>query len=103
MGHGQDRHDPADEREPWLWGAGLYSSTLEKTKAARARIDAHIAKGGQPIRLEVDGGIKPTTSPRWQRLVRYLVAGSAVFGAPDANGKSYNDIFAKFNRRWPSR
>ncbi len=70
-----------------------------KTKAARARIDAHIAKGGQPIRLEVDGGIKPDNIGAVAAAgADTFVAGSAVFGAPDANGKSYNDIFAKFNK-----
>ena len=84
---------------PGFGGQAFIPSTLEKTKAARARIDAHIAKGGQPIRLEVDGGIKPDNIAAVAAAgADTFVAGSAVFGAPDTNGKSYNDIFAKFNR-----
>ena len=82
---------------PGFGGQAFIPSTLEKTKAARARIDAHIAKGGQPIRLEVDGGIKPDNIAAVAAAgADTFVAGSAVFGAPDANGKSYTDIFAKF-------
>ena len=84
---------------PGFGGQAFIPSTLEKTKAARARIDAHIAKGGQPIRLEVDGGIKPDNIAAVAAAgADTFVAGSAVFGAPDANGKSYSDIFAKFNK-----
>jgi ribulose-phosphate 3-epimerase len=84
---------------PGFGGQAFIPSTLEKTKAARARIDAHIAKGGQPIRLEVDGGIKPDNIAAVAAAgADTFVAGSAVFGAPDANGKSYNDIFKKFSQ-----
>ena len=84
---------------PGFGGQAFIPSTLEKTKAARARIDAHIAKGGQPIRLEVDGGIKPDNIAAVAAAgADTFVAGSAVFGAPDANGKSYSDIFAKFTK-----
>ncbi|MFZ9842463.1 MAG: ribulose-phosphate 3-epimerase [Burkholderiaceae bacterium] len=84
---------------PGFGGQAFIPSTLEKTKAARARIDAHIAKGGQPIRLEVDGGIKPDNIAAVAAAgADTFVAGSAVFGAPDANGNSYDDIFAKFNK-----
>ncbi|MEY4724733.1 MAG: hypothetical protein RL043_882, partial [Pseudomonadota bacterium] len=71
---------------PGFGGQAFIPSTLEKTKAARARIDAHIAKGGQPIRLEVDGGIKPDNIAAVAAAgADTFVAGSAVFGAPDAN------------------
>ncbi len=84
---------------PGFGGQAFIPSTLEKTKAARARIDAHIAKGGQPIRLEVDGGIKPDNIAAVAAAgADTFVAGSAVFGAPDVNGNSYNDIFAKFSK-----
>jgi ribulose-phosphate 3-epimerase len=84
---------------PGFGGQAFIPSTLEKTKAARALIDAHIARGGQPIRLEVDGGIKPDNIAAVAAAgADTFVAGSAVFCAPDANGKSYNDIFKKFSQ-----
>jgi ribulose-phosphate 3-epimerase len=61
----------------------------------RARIDAHMAAGGQPIWLEVDGGVKADNIGEIVRAgADTCVAGSAVFGAPDAKeaGGGYKDI-----------
>jgi ribulose-phosphate 3-epimerase len=82
---------------PGFGGQAFIPSTLGKVKAARARIDAHVAAGGQPIRLEVDGGIKVDNIAAVAAAgADTFVAGSAVFGAPDADGKGYTSIFNQF-------
>lgn len=82
---------------PGFGGQAFIASTLQKTAAARSRIDAYLAQGGQPIRLEVDGGIKPDNiSAVAAAGADTFVAGSAVFGAPDAGGKTYTSIFKQF-------
>lgn len=82
---------------PGFGGQAFIPSTLGKVKAARARIDAHLAAGGQPIRLEVDGGIKVDNIAAVAAAgADTFVAGSAVFGAPDADGKGYTSIFNQF-------
>ncbi|MEY2776146.1 MAG: hypothetical protein RLY30_244 [Pseudomonadota bacterium] len=82
---------------PGFGGQAFIPSTLGKVKAARARIDAHIAAGGQPIRLEVDGGIKVDNIAAVAAAgADTFVAGSAVFGAPDADKKGYTGIFNQF-------
>ncbi len=72
---------------PGFGGQKFIEATLPKLTAARQKINAHQAAGGQPIWLEVDGGVK---ADNIQRIVAAgadtCVAGSAVFGAPDADG-----------------
>ena len=72
---------------PGFGGQKFIPSTLAKLKQVRARIDAHMAAGGQEIWLEVDGGVK---ADNIGEIVRAggdtCVAGSAVFGAPDVGG-----------------
>ena len=72
---------------PGFGGQKFIEATLPKLKAARQKINAHQAAGGQPIWLEVDGGVK---ADNIRRIVAAgadtCVAGSAVFGAPDADG-----------------
>ena len=71
---------------PGFGGQKFIPSTLTKLKAARARINAHLAAGGQEIWLEVDGGVKTDNILAIQRAgADTFVAGSAVFGAPDAD------------------
>ncbi|KAF3998665.1 ribulose-phosphate 3-epimerase [Glaciimonas immobilis] len=71
---------------PGFGGQKFIPSTLTKLKAVRARIDAHVAAGGQDIWLEVDGGVKVDNIHAIQRAgADTFVAGSAVFGAPDAD------------------
>jgi len=82
---------------PGFGGQAFIPSTIEKVKAVRAKIDDYMAQGGQPIRLEVDGGIKADNiAAVSQAGADTFVAGSAIFGAPDADGKNYKGIFAKF-------
>jgi ribulose-phosphate 3-epimerase len=72
---------------PGFGGQKFIPSTLGKLRAVRQRIDAHHAAGGQPIWLEVDGGVKTDNIADIVRAgADTCVAGSAVFGAPDADG-----------------
>jgi ribulose-phosphate 3-epimerase len=72
---------------PGFGGQAFIPSTLDKLRLVRVRIDAHAAAGGQPIWLEVDGGVKTNNIREIaQAGADTFVAGSAVFGAPDANG-----------------
>ena len=81
---------------PGFGGQSFIESTLPKLKAVRAKIDAHLKTGGQPILLEVDGGIKVDNIVEAARAgADTFVAGSAVFGAPDTNG-GYQGIMSQF-------
>ena len=72
---------------PGFGGQQFIPSTLPKLQAARQRINAHVAQGGQPITLEVDGGVKVDNIARIVAAgADTCVAGSAVFGAPDPDG-----------------
>jgi ribulose-phosphate 3-epimerase len=72
---------------PGFGGQKFIPSTLGKLRAVRQRIDAHRAAGGQPIWLQVDGGVKVDNIREIvQAGADTCVAGSAVFGAPDADG-----------------
>ena len=42
---------------PGFGGQKFIPGTLDKLRAVRARIDAHVATGGPAIALEVDGGV----------------------------------------------
>jgi ribulose-phosphate 3-epimerase len=54
-----------------------------------------VAAGGQPIWLEVDGGVKVDNIARIAAAgADTFVAGSAVFGAPDAEG-GYRGIMSQ--------
>jgi ribulose-phosphate 3-epimerase len=84
---------------PGFGGQKFIPSTLGKLRAVRQRIDAHMAQGGQPIWLEVDGGVK---TDNIQTIVRAgadtCVAGSAVFGAPDSDG-GYIGVMAELRHQ----
>jgi len=72
---------------PGFGGQKFIASTLPKLRQVRARIDAHVAAGGQAIWLEVDGGVKVDNIAEIVAAgADTCVAGSAVFGAPDADG-----------------
>ena len=69
---------------PGFGGQKFIEGTLQKLRQARERIHHHVQSGGQPIRLEVDGGVKIDNI----RAIREagadaFVAGSAIFGQPD--------------------
>jgi ribulose-phosphate 3-epimerase len=65
---------------PGFGGQAFIENQLGKIAALRRLIDS----AGRDIRLEVDGGITPATAPRVRAAgADVLVAGTAVFGAPD--------------------
>ena len=65
---------------PGFGGQGFIPSTLAKLRKVRAMIDAT----GKPIRLEIDGGVKPDNIGEIAAAgADAFVAGSAIFGKPD--------------------
>ncbi len=65
---------------PGFGGQPFLDSQLARITAMHAAIGA----SGRAIRLQVDGGITPATAPRVIAAgADVLVAGTAVFGAPD--------------------
>jgi ribulose-phosphate 3-epimerase len=69
---------------PGFGGQSFIPAMLAKIGAVRRLIDAHRARGGQDIRLEVDGGIKIDNIRAAARAgADTFVAGSAIFGQSD--------------------
>src|SRR5690606_38108596 len=65
---------------PGFGGQAFIPSALDKLRRVRERIDAT----GKPIRLEIDGGVKPDNIGRIAAAgADTFVAGSAIFGQPD--------------------
>ena len=65
---------------PGFGGQAFIPSALDKLRAVRKRIDA----SGRPIRLQIDGGVKPDNIAEIARAgADTFVAGSAIFGKPD--------------------
>jgi glyoxylase-like metal-dependent hydrolase (beta-lactamase superfamily II) len=59
-------------------------ASLRKVAELRRRIDAHVAAGGQPVSLEIDGGVKlGNIAAAALAGADIFVAGSAIFGARD--------------------
>jgi ribulose-phosphate 3-epimerase len=72
---------------PGFGGQSFIPETLNKLRAVRQRIDAYTARTGRTILLEVDGGVKvDNIAEIAQAGADTFVAGSAVFGKPDADG-----------------
>lgn len=72
---------------PGFGGQSFIPSALEKLRQARQRVDTYLAASGRRILLEVDGGVKSDNIAAVARAgADTFVAGSAVFGAPDADG-----------------
>lgn len=83
---------------PGFGGQKFIPSTLRKLQAARLRIDRHVAEGGQPIWLEVDGGVKTDNIAAIAAAgADTFVAGSAVFGAPDPD-RGYRTIMRQLQQ-----
>jgi ribulose-phosphate 3-epimerase len=81
---------------PGFGGQSFIPSTLTKLSAVRKKIDDYTRTGGQPILLEVDGGIKVDNIAAADKAgADTFVACSAVFGAPDGDG-GYKGIISKF-------
>lgn len=65
---------------PGFGGQGFIPSALQKLREVRQRIDA----SGKPIRLEIDGGVKPENIADIAAAgADTFVAGSAIFGQAD--------------------
>ncbi|MNT88330.1 Ribulose-phosphate 3-epimerase [compost metagenome] len=77
---------------PGFGGQAFIPGVLDKVRQARARIDRQVDAGGRPVWLEIDGGVKADNIAAIARAgADTFVAGSAVFGAPDADG-GYSSI-----------
>lgn len=65
---------------PGFGGQSFIPSALKQLRKVRAMIDA----SGKPIRLEIDGGVKPDNIAEIAKAgADTFVAGSAIFGKPD--------------------
>jgi ribulose-phosphate 3-epimerase len=83
---------------PGFGGQKFIPGTLPKLLEARQRIDTHMANGGQTIWLEVHGGVKVDNIGEIVAAgADTLVAGSAVFGAPDNNG-GYHTVMKQLRK-----
>ncbi|RTZ45704.1 ribulose-phosphate 3-epimerase [Candidimonas sp. SYP-B2681] len=69
---------------PGFGGQSFIPGTLPKLRQARRKIDAWIQAGGQPIAIEVDGGINVNNIAEVRAAgADTFVAGSAIFSKPD--------------------
>ena len=82
---------------PGFGGQQFIPKTLDKLKAARARIDAYQAQSGRSIRLEIDGGVKVDNIAEIARAgADTFVIGSAVYGAARADdAHRYDTVIAE--------
>ena len=81
---------------PGFGGQSFLRSALPKIAQVRARLDAQRAAGGRKTWLEVDGGIKVENIGEIAAAgADTFVAGSAVFGSPDADG-GYRAVLQRF-------
>ena len=82
---------------PGFGGQKFIPETLNKLRAARAKIDAYTAQTGREIWLEVDGGVNAANIAEIARAgADTFVAGSAVFGAgKDSDPNRYNTIVSE--------
>lgn len=79
---------------PGFGGQSFIESTLDKIRLVRQRVDEHMAKTGQLIDIEVDGGIKIDNIGKVRRAgATAFVAGSAIFGQPD-----YADVISRMRQ-----
>mgnify|MGYP000975340777 CR=1 FL=1 len=81
---------------PGFGGQKFIPETLNKLRAARAKLDAYAARSGRRILLEIDGGVKTDNIAEIARAgADTFVAGSAVFGAGRAeDANRYDSIIA---------
>jgi ribulose-phosphate 3-epimerase len=72
---------------PGFGGQSFIPAALGKLSSIRRRIDEHESRGGSPIALEVDGGVKLDNIRAVAKAgCDTFVAGSAIFGARDSSG-----------------
>ncbi|NHC60906.1 ribulose-phosphate 3-epimerase [Paenalcaligenes suwonensis] len=69
---------------PGFGGQKFIPHALEKLRQARQKIDRWVEEGGQPISLEVDGGVNVQNIGAIRAAgADAFVAGSAIFNQPD--------------------
>jgi ribulose-phosphate 3-epimerase len=72
---------------PGFGGQKFIPQALAKLRTVRAKVDAYRRETGREILVEVDGGVKADNIAEIARAgADTFVAGSAIFGARDANG-----------------
>lgn len=81
---------------PGFGGQKFIPETLNKLRAARAKLDAYEAVSGRRIQLEIDGGVKVDNIAEIARAgADTFVAGSAVFGAGrEEDPNRYDSVIA---------
>jgi len=80
---------------PGFGGQRFLEATFAKLAQVRSRIQGYQRVGGQPIVLQVDGGIRiENIAEVAQAGADCFVAGSAVFGAPDSDGR-YRGVISR--------
>lgn len=81
---------------PGFGGQVFIPGTLDKLRAARARLDAYRDKSGREIRLEIDGGVKVDNIAEIARAgADTFVSGSAIYGAGNvADAHRYDSVIA---------
>ena len=97
MDHVMDKLDIAllMSVNPGFGGQSFIASALPKLAEVRAKVDAWKAKTGKTILVEIDGGVKVDNIAAVARAgADTFVAGSAVFGARDADG-GYKTVIGK--------
>ena len=83
---------------PGFGGQSFIDEALVKIVDARKRIDDYKARTGREILLEVDGGVKVDNIAEIASAgACTFVAGSAVFGAPDADG-GYRGVMGQLRK-----
>jgi ribulose-phosphate 3-epimerase len=86
---------------PGFGGQSFIASVMSKAEAVRARIDTHRRMGGQPIWLQIDGGVKVDNIAMIAAAgIDTFVAGSAIFGVKDRN--QYRRILTDMRRELQS-
>ena len=72
---------------PGFGGQAFISESLRKVAAVRAKVDAYKKANGREIMIEIDGGVKVDNIAQIAHAgADTFVAGSAIFGASDADG-----------------
>ena len=81
---------------PGFGGQAFIRESLRKLTTARAKVDAYKKASGREILVEIDGGVKVDNIAEIARAgADTFVAGSAIFGARDADG-GYAGVMRRF-------
>ncbi|MEP6607743.1 MAG: ribulose-phosphate 3-epimerase [Burkholderiaceae bacterium] len=84
---------------PGFGGQAFIPESLHKVAVVRAKVDAYTKATGREIRVEIDGGVKTDNIAEIARSgADTFVAGSAIFGARDADG-GYAGVMRELRER----